>query len=372
MGIDYNVLEVTISLDRIRDNFDLLKTKSSNPIPVIKSDAYGHGLGQVAQVYAQAGAESLAVGTVGEAANLRATGYAGEILSLLGPLDAADGRLAMEAGVTCMVHHLDQFHALVEPARKGHPITLALKFDTGMARLGFAQRQADLVTEILLANPNLKLTYVCSHLATADEPESRAFVLEQGQRFEEICGALKANGLSFQASLVNSAALLAYPELHFDLQRPGIALYGANPFQGTDLEALGQGLTPAMEVRTRVLSVHALRSGQAISYGRTYTAEKDMVVAIVAAGYADNYSRGLSNTGAMLIKGKRAPIVGRVCMQMTAVDVSHIPGVKPNDPVYLLGGEGPEAITPEELAKWWGTITYEVFCLLGQNRRVYR
>ena len=125
-----------------------------------------------------------------------------------------------------------------------------------------------------------------------------------------------------------------------------------------------------MEVQAPVVAVHPLPRGASISYGRTYVAGQDMVVAIVAAGYADNYSRGLSNKGCILVHGRRAPILGRVCMQLTAVDVTEIPRVAPGDPAFLLGGEGDQRIRPEELAGWWETIPYEVFCLLGMNRRV--
>jgi alanine racemase len=177
--------------------------------------------------------------------------------------------------------------------------------------------------------------------------------------------------MTFARVLVNSAGILAYPELHFDGQRPGISLYGSNPFWGTRWEAKGQSLLPAMEVMAPILSVHDLAKGQTISYGRTFTAPRDMQVAIVACGYADNYSRSLSNKGWMLVHGKRAPVIGRVCMQLTAIDITHIPQTRPGDQAYVLGGQGKERILPEELARWWGTITYEVFCLLGQNPREY-
>jgi alanine racemase len=126
-----------------------------------------------------------------------------------------------------------------------------------------------------------------------------------------------------------------------------------------------------MEVVAPVFSVHGLKAGESVSYGRTFTASREMRVAVVGAGYADNYSRSLSGRGEVVLHGKRAPILGRVCMQMTAVDATDIPQAKAGDPAYLLGGPGERPVTPEELAGWWGTITYEVFCLLGQNARTH-
>jgi alanine racemase len=174
-----------------------------------------------------------------------------------------------------------------------------------------------------------------------------------------------------EATLANSAAIVAYPELRLDMQRPGIALYGADPFWGTAAQGRGPALEPAMEVLTRVYQVHDLRQGETISYGRTFTAGRDMRVAIIGAGYADAWSRGLSNRGLVLLHGLRAPVVGRVCMQMTAVDVTDVPQARAGDRVWLLGGPGENSIRSEELAQWWGTISYEVLCLLGLNRREY-
>jgi alanine racemase len=174
-----------------------------------------------------------------------------------------------------------------------------------------------------------------------------------------------------RGSLANSGAIFGHPALHHDVQRPGIALYGGNPFFGTAWAEKGAGLAPCMDATTRLVQVRAIHAGQTVSYGRTFRAARDMRVGIVAVGYADNYSRGLSNTGSMLVHGRRVPILGRVCMQLTAVDLSAVPEAVAGDEVYVLGGQGPERISADELAAWWGTITYEVFCLLGQNSRTY-
>lgn len=371
MTITYNKIRTRIHLDRITANYRLLCKIGGAVIPVIKADAYGHGLVQVARVLAQAGAETFAVGTVEEGVKLRLSGCSGRIVSLLGPLDGEEYDALFDQNIIPFVGGFAQLEEIHRRSEQwGRPLPVSLKFDTGMARLGFVRDDLGALLERLKALPGVKPVMASSHLATADDPEGGDFVREQGGIFDEALAALAEAGFKVEANLANSAGILAHKDLHHQSQRAGIALYGCNPFLGTDLAELGRGLKPAMEVRTPVVAVHPLKKGVSISYGRTFKAPTDMTVAIVAVGYADAYSRGLSNKGAMLVHGRRAPILGRVCMQLTAVDVTGLPEVKPGDLVHLLGGEG-ETITPEELAGWWGTITYEVFCLLGLNRREY-
>ena len=371
MSIDYNLLRVSIDLDAIRANYRFLRVRGTSLIPVIKSDAYGHGLVPVARALADCGAECFAVGTVAEAARLRPE-VQGTVLALLGPQSSEDVRAVVQENILPVTARLDQLLELQEASsRLGRQTPIALKFDTGMARLGFAEQDAGRILETLARCPGLKPQWLLSHLATADEPDQADFTREQAARFRRIYDQLTAAGLRLRCSLVNSAGLLACPDLAWDGQRPGIALYGANPFHGTVLAHLGRELRPAMRVRAPILAVHALTKGCSISYGRTYVADRDKTVAVVAAGYADNYSRGLSNNGWMVIRGQRAKILGRVCMQLTAVDVTEIDRVMPGDMADLLGGTGPEAVAPEELASWWGTIPYEIFCLLGMNPREY-
>jgi len=372
MGISYNKLQVKVHLNNIVQNYQALNQKGGCAYPVIKADAYGHGLVETAEALEEAGARTLAVGTVNEAVRLREAPYGGRILSLLGPMDEKDYEPIAEHDILALTYRPDQLELLREQAKKqGKLVPVALKFDTGMARLGFGPEDVPDLVEKFKAYQELELCMVCSHLATADQPADKQFVLDQGQKFQDIVDDLREAGLKFESSLANSACILAYPDLLFESQRPGISLYGANPFWGTDWEEMGLGLVPAMEVTAPVLQVRDLHRGTSISYGCTFTADKDMRVAVVAAGYADAYSRGLSNKGIMLVHGKRAPVVGRVCMQLTAVDVTGIPETQPGDRAYLLGGEGENSIRPEELAHWWGTIPYEVFCMLGLNPREY-
>lgn len=375
MTITYNMLEVQVDLSRIVDNYRFMRSKAAKLMPVIKADAYGHGLLPVARALTMAGADAFCVGSVAEAVTLRLEGALDprfRVVSLLGPVDLEDYAEAVANDVTLLVGRLEQLELLqAAAARAGRMARLALKFDTGMSRLGFSETDVPRIIRILAASPNLRLELVTSHLATADEDSGVDYVQAQAKRFCAITGKLSAAGLRFAANLANSAGILGFPELHFDLQRPGIALYGSNPFLGTSREELGRPLKQAMSVTTRILDVHDLPRGGTISYGRTYTAPRDMRVAIMAAGYADGYSRGLSNKGQVCLKGSRAPILGRVCMQLTAVDITGREDVRPGDTVHLLGGNGSGHISAEDLAGWWGTISYEVFCILGLNRRVY-
>jgi len=375
MSIPYNLLRVSVDTEAICKNFALLHHKGGNAIAVVKSDAYGHGLRHTATALAAAGCTRMAVGSVEEAVHLRSLGFSGQVFALLGAQDRDEDQACRSHGIVPFVCHPRQLQRLASDAGES-PMPVCLKFDTGMRRLGFAEDELPALLQALERAPGLQVVMAASHLATADTPEEEAFVHRQAQIFTDICARLGRQLPPFERCLANSAAILAFPGLLLDAQRPGIAMYGANPFHGTGWEELGAGLRPAMQVAAPVLQVRDLTAGDSVSYGRTFRARAPMRIAIVAAGYADAYSRGLSSAArpaegapAMLVHGRRAPIVGRVCMQMTAVDVTGIPETRPGDVVHLLGGEGPQSIRVEELADWWGTISYEVFCLLGLNPR---
>lgn len=371
-------LQTLINLGFLRDNFLFLK-KSLQPelMPVIKADAYGHGLLPCARTLLAAGASRFAVGTVQEGAMLREASLACPtvpIVALLGALSPAEVQVAAQQGITPLVSSFEQVRAWQAAAGKRN-LPFALKFDTGMGRLGFNLAQLGELFDLLAKTPWLKPELLISHLSVADEDNGVNFTEQQIKCFEEISAALRGRFSNLKTSLFNSAGLLAHSHKSAtDIGRPGIALYGANPLQGTALNrpALDAALKQAMQVRAPIVQVHALRQGQSVSYGRTFVAPQDMTIAIMAAGYAEGYSRGLSNKGEVCLNGRRAPVLGRVCMQLTAIDVSHAPDTKEGDFAFLLGGEGKGAIGAAELARLWGTITYEVFCLLGViNKRGY-
>ncbi len=383
MTIEYNHLRCIIDLDALCANYALLQSLapgSARTIPVIKADAYGHGLSECANALEslrrRAGAtgspKTYAVGTAEEGANLRGAGVGGRILVLLGNQHPRDEALCLEHGLTPVVSRTGQIRPLAAAARAaGLHADIALKFDTGMGRLGFTDADFGELVDVLGSYPNVRPVWAVSHLATADDPQQERFVRAQAEKFVAYVDTVRAAGFPVRASIANSAGLIGYPELAMDGARVGIAMYGANPFADTAWEEKGAGLRQVMRVEAPVYQVHALGRGESISYGRTFTAPEDMTVAVLGIGYADGYSRGLSNKAEVQILGRRARIVGRVCMQMTAVDVSRIEGVKPGQYACVLGGDGATRITAEELAGWWGSIPYEVFCLLGLNRREY-
>lgn len=372
--IDYNKLQVHIHLDNLRHNYRLYRKLHDNVIPVIKSDAYGHGLAESCRALESEGVRTFAVGFVSEAAKLRQAGCKTRILALLGPVDDADVELLWEHNLLAAISHMDQLKKVAAAAETNGSLDIGLKFDTGMRRLGFLPGELDEAIKVIKAS-RLTPVMASSHLASADEPGHKANVEGQIAIFESMVDRLADAGYEVEANIANSAGALAFERARMDSLRQGITLYGGNPFVGTELESMGREFKPVMEVSAPVMQVHALKKGESISYGWTYTAERDSVVAVIGVGYADNYSRNLSNTGAVLLHGKRAPIRGRVCMQMTAVDVTaHMNEgrmVAAGDRAWLLGGPGPETITPKELALWWKTIDYEVFCLLGMNQREY-
>ncbi|WP_018124567.1 alanine racemase [Desulfovibrio oxyclinae] len=374
MSITYSKVRCIVDLEAIRHNYRLMKKDAGNVVPVIKSDAYGHGLEQVARALEDEGAANFAVGYVREAVDLRKAGISGDIISLLGPVDMDDCEAIIEHDIVGFVGHFETLARLAYKA-DGRPVRISLKFDTGMSRLGFTREELPKLKAFLRGRPNIVPVMASSHLAVADDPASREITAAQAQVFCEIVEDLRASGFAVQASLANSAAIMGHEGCRLDVQRAGISLYGGNPYAGTEWESLGDDLRPAMQVAAPVLHVHTLDKGRGISYGHTFTADRDMTVAVVGAGYADCYSRGLSNTGWVNVGGVRCPIVGRVCMQMTAVDISPAEAagvqVKTGDDAWLLGGPGDGRISPQDLADWWGTITYEVFCVLGMNRREY-
>lgn len=364
---------ITVHLENLRHNLRSLRMRHPSLMPVIKADAYGHGVVAVAHVLAEEGITHMAVGSVGEGALLRQEGHEAFLLALLGLARNEDAALAAAYKVTPLIHNKESLERFVVQSRTGAnagALPVALKFDTGMARLGFSVTEAVELAEHLKSVPEVRPVLVMSHLAASDAPELDDFTRGQVTAFQTAAEAMQAAFPQIKTSLTNSPGLLAWPSHAGDLARPGLALYGGNPLHGTARAELGAGLLPVMEVTAPVLSVHPLQEGASVGYGCTFRAKAPMRVAVIGAGYADGYPRALSNRGAVLIRGERAPLIGRVCMQMCIADVTRIPETATGDVAHLLGGEGVKAIRPEELAQWWGTIPYEVFCSLGRNRRV--
>jgi alanine racemase len=394
-----HVPTVSVHLDRICDNYTLLHaaagaagaeklspaplpvgrgktTMLSWPrmMPVIKADAYGHGQIPIAKRLLDIGAGMFCSGSVQEAAQLRLGIPEREfpILSLLGAITPNDVSTASELGVISVIH---SFRQLEMAASNPHPLTIAIKCNTDMARLGFGAGDLPRLIQALRRLPHIRPVLVMTHLAEADSEEARQYIAEQARTFTAMQKKLKEAFPGIATSLANSAGTLLAGEVAGIIGphvcRPGIALYGGNPFAGTSLAALGAGLRFAMWVGAPIIATRMLAPGEAIGYGHTFTAEKPTKVGIVAAGYADYYTRSLSNRGEMCVLDKRARILGRVSMQMSAIDITDIPDAQAGTEAWLMGGPYENAVSVQELADTWGTITYEPLCLLGNGAKVY-
>ena len=370
-------IRILIHKKQLLHNLALLKARHPMLMPVVKADAYGHGVLEVSKILAENGVEHLAVGSVEEGVALRTSGNSGFILALLGALSQNDIALAHEHGIAPLVHSYETLSAIetfFQNGADGMRMPIALKLDTGMSRLGFEPERTEELVQRLQEIQAVEPVLVLSHLAAADEQDLHSITEAQAERFMHGFRILQRSFPHLKTTLLNSPGMLTCPHFPSDLARPGFTLYGGNPLAGTAQEALGADFLPVMEVRVPVLSVHSLKSGGTVSYGCTFRAERPMNVAVIGIGYADGYPRSLSSRGFAEIRGKRAPILGRICMQMTIVDVTDIPFVQPGDPVTILGGNGPESISPAEIGDWAGTIPYELFCTLGglnRNHRVF-
>jgi len=371
-----------IILDNVRRNWQFLASsaKTLPPMAVIKADAYGHGLAPVAKILVEAGCRTMAVGTMDEGVLLRhiLSGSGGEavtIVPLLGVLSPRDAVSAVTHNLVPIVSTAEEAAFVSQAWTGSSPLPIGIKVETGMSRLGFREYEQEQIIASLRSFANLKPSLLLSQLATADDPDRDAATTAQVERFLATYTVLRAFWPDIAVSLGNSAGFLAQDILLSSLPphigRPGFALYGGNPFAETSREHLGESFLPTMEVFAPVMGVYDLAPGRTVSYGCTFTAERKMRIAVVGAGYADGFSRGMSGKGQVCIRGERCPVLGRVCMQKHIVDVTHIPEASFDDVAYILGGEGPGKITPNDLARNWGTIPYETFCLLGKNRRAY-
>ena len=366
---------VEIDLDALRSNFAYIqKTVGGNVCAVVKADAYGHGAAEVAEVLQQEGAAGFAVSNLNEGLYLRRHGITKPIL-ILGYAAPDCAAVLAENNIATACFSTEYAKALsAAAAAAGVQVPVHLKIDTGMGRIGFAVRSGFEETlremEALYALPGLKISGVFQHFAVADSdaPENRAYTEEQHALFAAVQERLQADGFpTGTVHCANSAAQLCHPEWRCDMTRAGIILYGLDPSDEVRFPAL----QPCMTMKTVVSFVKTLQPGQSVSYGRTFTALAPMRVATVCVGYADGYPRQLSGSqgqGLMTVNGHAAPVIGRVCMDQTLLDVTNIPGVRMGDEVTVFGPGGGD--TADTIAAKTQTINYEVVC--GLARRVPR
>ncbi|CDB86666.1 alanine racemase [Firmicutes bacterium CAG:170] len=366
-----------VSLDNLEHNYRAIK----NHIPegcrflgVMKADAYGHGAVPLSHALCELGAEYLAVSNLEEAIQLRRGGVRAPML-ILGytPASFADTMVFMD--ITQEVHSLEYAKELdTALAGTNYILNVHLKLDTGMTRIGFFAYDHERTLPELLevcGLPHLHVEGVFTHFCVADSkaPEDEAFTRTQYARFTAMLDALAAHGIRPELRhCASSGATILYPELALDMVRPGIATYGHAPSE--DAEGI-LDLRPLMTVRTTVAQLREIPAGTSISYGRTYTAERDMRVAVLPIGYADGLLRGLSGKVSFRIRGRMARSVGRICMDMCMVDVSEIPGIRVGDEAALFGYDTDGTLLPcERIAQQAGTISYEILC--GISKRIPR
>ena len=370
---------VDISLDAIDYNFRKIKNHVGKAMvmAVVKADAYGHGDRMTAPFLEESGADWFGVSNLGEALGIRESGITKPIL-IFGNTPAECVSDLAKWNITQTAYSLHYAKELSAEAEKlGVTLNVHLKFDTGMGRIGFVCSEDNFDIAVSEAEeaaklPNIKVTGAFTHFASADEPDPDgvAYTKLQFDRFCRICDALKAKCIDVGIRhCCNSAAVLCYPEMHLDMVRPGIILYGLYPTSNEEVTGKLK-LRPAMELRTVVSMTKDYEKGSCVSYGRRFTAPEDMKIASTAIGYADGYHRLLTNKGRMIVRGKYVPVVGSVCMDQTMLDVSNVPEAEEGDIVTVFGKDGDVSVSVDEVAALAGTINYEIICAV--SRRVPR
>ena len=371
----YSRVYARIDLDAIASNMEQMKQNlkpETKIMAVIKADGYGHGAVQIAQMLEGVNyIWGFAVATLDEAVVLKREGIQKPIL-VLGCVFPDQYTEALKHNIRMNVYTEEMAEAISSmAAREGMTAYVHIKLDTGMTRLGFhvSKESVEAIARIAKMK-NICPEGIFTHMAKADEID-KTFTHKQIQDFRWMTERLKEKQVEFQYEhCANSAAIIDVPEANFDLVRAGISIYGLYPSEEVDRENVK--LKPALELKSQVAFVNEIEKGTPISYGGTFVSEEKMTVATIPVGYADGYPRKLSNVGYVLIRGKKAPILGRVCMDQFMVDVTHIEGVSFGDCVTLIGKDGNEDIAVEALSALSGRFNYEFVCDLGKRiPRVY-
>lgn len=366
-----------IDLSAMEYNYDLLRSNvsaDSKIMAVVKADAYGHGVKGIAGLLEQKGADWFAVSCLSEALELRHLEINKPIL-ILGYTPPEFAELLVENQITQTVYSLEYAKSLSKVCVKnGITLSVHLKLDVGMGRLGFYALSEDQLKEAssCCSLEGLDINGIFTHFPVADSsnPKDREATLSQYQLFINAVEAIEKSGIKFKIRhCCNSAASMALKDASLEMVREGIAMYGLSP--SNDMKGI-LPLKPAMALKTVVTNVKNFEKGRCVSYGQTFTADKDMRIATVGIGYADGYPRQLSNRGYMLLHSRKAPIVGRICMDQLMLDVTDIADVHIGDTVTVFGKDGGEELSVDTLSDMCGTINYELVCLIGKRvPRVY-
>lgn len=340
---------------------------------VVKADAYGHGAAIAARAFLKGGADLLGVHSVAEARVLRDAGLAARVI-VLGPVLAWEAAAAADLDAELTVGSLAAAEA-VAAARV--PLRVHLKVETGVNRQGLVESELAAALDLLRGAPGVAVVGLASHFADIEDTTDHGFAEAQLARFAGYRERLHALGVTApEVHMSCSAAVLLFDRTHADIARVGVSAYGIWPSRETRVSVRQRGraeprLEPAVTWRVTVAQVRDVPAGQTVGYGRTWKAMTDSRIAVLPVGYADGWPRALSGRAHVLVRGRRAPLVGRICMNLCMVDVTHVPGAAAGDPAVLLGRQGDEVITAEMLADQLGTIAYEVLTLprAGWTRR---
>ncbi|MFQ5585859.1 MAG: alanine racemase [Thermodesulfobacteriota bacterium] len=351
-----------IDRSAIRHNFTEIRERispSTRVMAVVKANAYGHGAVEVAKVLESQGCDFFGVALCEEGVELREAGIKAPIIILGGTYPNQAGEL-LHYNLTPVVFDMRTLPAINDQARElGRIVDVHVKVDTGMGRLGLLPPQVAPFLDEAKGLDHIRLAGVLSHFAEADE-EDKSYSRKQLDSFLEVLGTMR--GMGFDPELIhmaNSAAAVDFPSSQFNLIRPGIMLYGSYPGK-TFREKID--LMPVMQLKTEVLQLKRVPKGFSVSYNRRYVTDRETLIATIPIGYGDGYPRCLSGSGEILVRGRRAGVIGMVCMDLTMIDVTHIEGVSVGDEVMVFGRQGGEEITVDEVAEKAGTISYEIFC----------
>lgn len=367
---------VAISRSALRHNFNLCRAKAGGAkiMPMVKADGYGHGMIECARIFSAEGAAAFGVAEVCEGRMLREAGIEEPIYVLVGMMPEEIPEMLAHRLTPVVVDDFLLPELSGRAAAMGLEVGLHVKMDAGMGRQGCLPDEVPGIVRRINALPGLRLDGIMAHFPLADEPGS-ANTLEVFARFRQtVSGVEDILPTGCCLHIANSGGLFHFTSTALQMVRPGIALYGCPPGGNGDRAAAGaEGLQPVMRFATRVIQVRTVPSGTGLGYGQTHVTSRPTTLAILPVGYEDGYLRRLSGRAEVLLLGRRAPVVGRVSMNLTLVDVTDIRGeVRRGDEAVLMGRQGDELITADEIASWMDTISYEVLCLFGNlNDRYY-
>jgi alanine racemase len=362
-----------IDLDALAQNLRLIREqvgREVNVMAAVKADAYGHGAVPCARRLAAEGVDWFGVALPEEGIELRRAGITTPILCLGGFWEGQQ-QACLQQNLTTVVYRLDMIESLDRSARDaGVVANVHVKIDTGMGRLGVRSDDVSQFCEALSGLKNIRVDGLMTHLAAADDPAHEDFTRTQLERFEVAVRVFRERGFSpTHIHAANSAAAFAYPTARGNIVRPGGTLYGfIRDVLQPQVEA--PRLRPLMSLRSRIMLLKTVGKGEKLGYGCSFETSRESLIATIPIGYDDGFRRSLSNRGRVIVRGKLAPVVGRVSMDLTLIDVTDVPGVSLLDQVTLLGRDGELSITAEEVAALAGTISYEITC--GISSRVPR